>query len=157
MYKLTLLPGMTLRSFWIRRVQFSQLLSSNSSMNPSRYIRLMLLALIDMMLSIPLAIYSTYIANKGVGLAPWISWEETHFNFARVALVPAIFWRSDKSFQTSVELTRWLPIFCAFLFFALFGFASEARKQYSTAFWWVAKRFGFNRPVTKSVKASLPG
>ncbi|RDB18160.1 Pheromone B alpha 2 receptor [Hypsizygus marmoreus] len=150
--------ALTLRSFWIRRMQFNQLISSKTSMNPGRYLRLMLLALIDMVCSIPLSVYSIYGANKGVGLAPWISWEDTHFNFGRIAFVPAIFWRSDPSFQTSVEMTRWLPVFCAFLFFGLFGFASEARNQYINTFWWVAKRIGISRPLPgTSIRASLPG
>ncbi|KAF8884497.1 STE3-like pheromone receptor [Infundibulicybe gibba] len=149
--------GLTLRSFWQRRIQFNQLASSNSSMNTSRYVRLMLLALVDMMFTVPLGIYTIYIGTKGVGLAPWISWEDTHFNFARVKLVPALFWRSDPAFQTSVELTRWLPVFCAFLFFGLFGFASEAQKHYRLAFWWVAKRFGFKPTTLQNTKASIPG
>ncbi|KAF8239230.1 STE3-like pheromone receptor [Tricholoma matsutake] len=151
--------GLTLRSFWIRRVQFNQLLSSNSSMNISRYLRLILLALIDIVLTIPLSIYSIYIANKGVGMAPWISWQDTHFNFGRVGLVPALIWRGDRSFETSVELTRWLPVFCAFIFFALFGFAAEAQKHYSLFFRWVAKLLNFNAQSSTGAKinASLPG
>ncbi|KAF8153841.1 pheromone A receptor-domain-containing protein [Crassisporium funariophilum] len=147
--------GLTLRSFWNRRAQFNQLISSNSSMSISRYLRLVLLAIIDMMCTVPLGIYSIYIGNKGVGLAPWISWEDTHFNFARVALVPSIIWRSDPSFQTSVELTRWLPVLCAFLFFGLFGFASEAQKNYKVAFWAIGKRFGFHPAPPTTVKGSI--
>jgi hypothetical protein len=77
-----------------------------------------------------------------VKLAPWVSWEETHYNFSYVGRIPALIWRSNRSFRTSVELTRWLPVLCALLFFILFGFASEARKSYQTAFWAVLKVFG---------------
>ncbi|KAG7442035.1 uncharacterized protein BT62DRAFT_1079571 [Guyanagaster necrorhizus] len=45
--------------------------------------------------------------------------------------IPALIWCSDYSYEISVELTRWLSVFCAFLFCALFGFASEAKKPYS--------------------------
>jgi pheromone a factor receptor len=150
-------PGLTLRSFWRRRLQFNELMSSNSTMNASRYLRLMLLALVDIMFTIPLGAYTMYIGNKGVRLAPWISWEDTHFNFARVAQIPTLLWRSDTSFTISVELTRWLPIFCAFVFFALFGFAAEATKHYALTFWWIAKPFGFSPSTSRSLKASLPG
>ena len=111
-------------------------------MSVSRYLRLVLLSTIDIMCTVPLGIYSIYIGNKGVGLAPWISWEDTHYNFSRVALVPSLIWRSDPSFQTSVELTRWLPVLCALLFFGMFGFAEEAKKHYKSAFWAVLKPFG---------------
>lgn len=117
----------------------------------------MLLAVVDIMCTIPLGVYTIYIATKGVPLSPWISWEDTHYDFGRVAKIPTLFWRGDPSFQIGVELTRWLPVFCALLFFALFGFASEAKKHYALAFWWVAKKFGFNRPSAKGTKASLPG
>ncbi|EDR00817.1 STE3-like pheromone receptor [Laccaria bicolor S238N-H82] len=149
--------GLTLRGFWMRRLQFAQLVTSNSSMNMSRYIRLMSLSIIDMMCTVPLGVYSIYIGNKGVKLAPWISWEDTHFNFSRVGVVPSLIWRSDPSFQTSVELTRWLPVVCAFLFFALFGFAAEAQKHYKMMFTFVAKPLGFGQPPKVPPKAVLPG
>lgn len=149
--------ALTLRSFWRRRLQFNELLSSNTSLSASRYFRLVLLAVVDIMFTIPLGIYSIYIGNKGVGLAPWISWEETHFNFARVAQVPTLFWRSDRSTETAVELTRWLPVFCAFLFFALFGFAAEAQKHYRLLFWRIAGVFGFRPSSTANSKGSLSG
>jgi len=139
------LSGLTLRSFWQRRAQFEQLMRSNSAMSPSRYLRLMSLALVDIFFTIPLGIYVIYIGNKGVTLSPWISWSDTHFNFGRVIQVPGAVWRSDPYFRTSVELTRWLPVACAILFFGLFGFALEAQKQYSTTFWWIANSFGFKK------------
>jgi pheromone a factor receptor len=150
--------GLTLRGFWMRRLQFAQLISaSNSSISIGRYIRLMMLSIIDMLCTIPLGVYSIYIGNKGVSLAPWISWEDTHFNFSRVGVVPSLIWRSDPSFQTSVELTRWLPVFCAFLFFALFGFASEAKKHYKIVFTLIAKPLGFRQPPKVPPKTVLPG
>jgi len=94
----------------------------------------MLLAMTDMVLTVPLAVFSIFLGTYGVKLAPWISWEEVHYNFSRVKLVPAIVWRSDGWFMASVELTRWLYVVSAFIFFALFGFASEAQKHYKDAF-----------------------
>ncbi|KAL0952925.1 hypothetical protein HGRIS_007139 [Hohenbuehelia grisea] len=148
--------SLTLRCFWIRRVQFGQLIASNPNMNMSRYFRLMLLAVMDILCTLPLGIYSIYISTHGIPLAPWISWEETHFDFGRVATVPAIFWRSDKSFEIAVELTRWIYVFSAFLFFALFGFASEARKNYGNVIWWCAGKVGISQPATKHDKSSVP-
>ncbi|ESK88816.1 pheromone receptor [Moniliophthora roreri MCA 2997] len=137
---------LNLRSFYIRRAQFAQFMSSNSAMNMSRYLRLMVLAIVDIMFTIPLGTYVVYAGTHGVPLRPWISWEETHFNFGRVDLVPAIVWRNNPDYLLSMEFSRWLAPFCAILFFALFGFASEAKKNYSAAFWWVAKKFGRHPP-----------
>ncbi|KAJ4486637.1 pheromone receptor [Lentinula edodes] len=135
--------SLTLRTFYMRRIQFSQILSANTSINPSRYLRLMLLALIDIMCTIPLGIYIIYIELKGVPLQPWISWNDTHFDFGRVVLVPAVIWRASPSSIASVQINRWLPVACAFIFFILFGFAEEAMKNYRRAFWFIVKPFGF--------------
>jgi pheromone a factor receptor len=94
----------------------------------------MLLALVNMSMTIPMGVFSIYLNSHGVQLAPWISWENVHYDFSRVDLVPSIIWRSNPSYNTSVELTRWLFPVSAFLFFALFGFASEAQKQYHSLF-----------------------
>ncbi|KAK1225163.1 a-factor receptor [Marasmius sp. AFHP31] len=147
---------LNLRSFYIRRLQFAQFMNSNTSMNMSRYLRLMILSVVDILFTIPLGAYVVYIGTHGVDLQPWISWDETHFNWLRVVQVPAFIWRNDASFQISIELNRWLSVFCAFLFFALFGFASEAKKNYRTAFWWCMKPFGFRPTQTKKGVAQLP-
>ncbi|KAJ3862129.1 pheromone receptor [Lentinula novae-zelandiae] len=127
--------SLTLRTFYIRRIQFTQIVSANSSISPSRYLRLMLLALIDIMCTIPVGIYIIFIGLDGVPLAPWISWNDTHFDFNRVVLIPSAVWRSNASNYTAVQINRWLPIVCAFIFFALFGFAEEAMKNYRRVFW----------------------
>ncbi|KAJ3847043.1 pheromone receptor [Lentinula lateritia] len=134
--------SLTLRSFYVRRLQFNQILSSNNAINPSRYLRLMVLALIDIMCTIPIGIYVIFIDLKGVPLAPWISWDDTHFDFGRVVLIPAVIWRSDPTSVAALQINRWLPVICAFIFFGLFGFAEEARKQYRRGFWFIARPLG---------------
>ncbi|KAK0435341.1 putative pheromone receptor [Desarmillaria tabescens] len=150
--------ALTLRSFFRRRAEFATLISSqsNSSMNTSRYLRLMILALVNMLFALPLGIYVIYIGSKGVRLAPWVSWADTHYGFSRVDQIPALIWRGDYGYEVAVELTRWLSVFCAFLFFALFGFASEAKKQYRLAFWKVSGWFGF-KPAPSRAKVMAEG
>ncbi|KAJ3849074.1 pheromone receptor [Lentinula lateritia] len=137
--------SMVLRTFYVRRIQFNQAISSNGMIKPSRYLRLMLLAMIDIMCTIPIGTYTIYVSLESVPLNPWISWDDTHFDFKRVQLIPAVIWRSNPATYTSLQITRWLPIVCAFVFFALFGFAEEAMKSYRRAFWFVARRLGFRR------------
>lgn len=134
---------LTLRAFWKRRVQFNELLSSTNSMTVNRYFRLMLLACLEMMLTIPLSAYGIYINTYGLSLAPWVSWSDTHYNFSHVEIAPAVLWRTSKMFTVQVELDRWIYPCSALLFFALFGFAQEARRHYRAAFWWVAGKFGY--------------
>jgi len=120
-------------------------------MNVNRYIRLMLLATIEMASTIPISIISLYISNKGAPLEPWVSWADTHYNFSYVGLVPSVMWMSNPNYRVSIEMTRWLFPACGILFFSLFGFASEARKHYYAAFVFVANFFGY-----KSSKGTHP-
>ncbi|KAJ7930464.1 hypothetical protein B0H13DRAFT_2309424 [Mycena leptocephala] len=45
-------------------------------------------------------------------------------------VVPRIYWRADPYSAASVETLRWATVACALLFFAYFGFADEAIKNY---------------------------
>lgn len=149
---MTLSPVLTLLGFFRHRIQFREVISSNGGgMTISRYLRLMLLSISEMVCTIPIGAYSIYINTAGVILAPWVSWADTHYNFSHVEMVPAIFWRSNRPFLISVVMGQWVYIFAAFLFFALFGFADEAKRHYRLAFWWVVKWFGI-RPKPQSGK-----
>jgi len=122
------------------------MLASNKALNPSRFLRLMALSMFDIMCSMPLACYVMYVGAATKKIEPWISWADTHYNFWYVKRVPALLWRSEDANIIAVELTRWVSIFCALLFFALFGFAEEAKVNYRRWFWAVAKRAGFEPP-----------
>ncbi|THH17677.1 hypothetical protein EW146_g3173 [Bondarzewia mesenterica] len=140
---------LTIRHFWIRKQQFSQIVSSNRNLNQSRYFRLMALAGVELLGTIPLGSYSIYLNATVNQIQPWISWADTHFNFSRVDQIPSVIWRADTHIQTSVELSRWLLVLCAFIFFAFFGFADEARKHYDLVYTRVASHLGYSS-ATKS-------
>ena len=102
----------------------------------------MALAMTDILLDTPLGIYEIYSNVVAGPLQPWISWDDTHFNFSHVEQFPAVIWRAQSTLNIPLELSRWLVVVCALIFFAFFGFAEEARKQYRAAFWKVAGLFG---------------
>ncbi|KAJ8502461.1 hypothetical protein ONZ45_g11738 [Pleurotus djamor] len=145
---------LSLRSFIRRRVQFNQFLTSNKSLSASRYFRLMALATCDLMLTIPLASFVIWLNTVASPIAPWISWEDTHFGYERVDQIPAVLWRGNSRLVLAVEVTRWLTPLCGLLFFALFGFADEARRNYKIAFWAVVKPFGW-KPAPTSMKGGM--
>ncbi|KAL1937922.1 hypothetical protein VTO73DRAFT_12672 [Trametes versicolor] len=124
---------MSLRYLAIRRAAFNEFLAASSSMTSSRYFRLMAMAATELLLSTPLGIYEIYSNAVAAPLEPWISWDDTHFNFSRVVVYPASLWRSVPALAVPLELSRWLLPTCAIIFFAFFGFAQEARKNYHTA------------------------
>ena len=105
-------------------------MTSNSSLTMSRYLRLMALVSIELLCTIPLAIFQIALNATFQPLDPWVSWSDTHYNFSRVRLVPAVIWNMNRLFVIGIELNRWTAPFCAFIFFSFFGFAAEARKYY---------------------------
>ncbi|KAF8890816.1 pheromone B alpha 1 receptor [Gymnopilus junonius] len=109
------------------RSQFNDLLSSHSNLTSSRYVRLMCLAGIEVLCTVPLGSYALYL-NIKAGINPWIT----------------VLWRANPVNEVSLELTRWLVIICACIFFAFFGFADEAKKHYRSAYASFAKRVGIS-------------
>lgn len=146
--------AMTVRIFWKRRVQFAEVLSKNSSLTVSRYLRLIVLCCVEMACTVPLGAFSIYINNAGLHIAKWISWSNTHYNFSFVEIFPAETWENRRAFYVSVQMGRWIYPCSAILFFALFGFASEARRNYRIAYLWICKRLGIT-PRTKSFGKDL--
>lgn len=147
--KLILIPMLTqrlvltLRSFWRRRIEFSALLSSSTSLTTSRYLRLMLLSCTEMVCTIPLGAYSIYANVGGIPIARWTNWADVHFNFGFVQIIPASIWQNNHRYVVAVEMGRWIYPCSAMLFFALFGFAEEARRNYALAFRWIKTCLGF--------------
>ncbi|OJA20279.1 mating type pheromone receptor 2 [Rhizopogon vesiculosus] len=136
--------ALSLRAFYRRRVQFNQFLASNTSLSASRYFRLMALAMTEILCTIPLASFMIWLNSAAQPVQPWVSWEYVHYDFSRVVQYPSILWTRNYLLVLAIQLTRWFVVICAFIFFAFFGFAAEARKNYRIAFWSVARIFGFS-------------
>ena len=113
-----------------------------SNVNKGRYIRLMCLAAAELICTIPFGCYAIYLNAHDGAMRPWKGWEDTHIYFSRVQQIPSILWRSNRRTEISLELTRWLIVFCAFIFFAFFGFAEEAKKNYRPGLSSIAKKVG---------------
>ena len=137
-----LLSGLALWEFNKRRIQFGQYLNSNTSLTHGRYFRLVALAMTEMCCTVPMGLF-VIILNAGNNVSPWISWDDTHFDYGRIGQIPGSLWRSNSRFRVLMELTRWLPPFSGLIFFAFFGFAQEARKHYRKAYTFIAKRLRF--------------
>lgn len=147
-------PVLTLRAFMKRRAQFSEFVTSNSTLTVNRYFRLMALATVELLFNTPISAYGLYLNATTTTIYPWKSWADTHFDFYIIDVFPAALWRSNSIQVVTLELSRWTLVFCALVFFAFFGFADEARRQYRMAYWAVAKRFGVLPPSPSSYQSS---
>jgi pheromone a factor receptor len=133
---------LAIRAFNKSRSQFKELMSSNKGLNSNRYIRLMCLAGIECLFTVPLGCYVIARNIQWSAIQPWLGWEDTHVGFSRVDQTPAMIWRLNPELQANLEISRWSPIICAFIFFFFFGFAEEARKNYRSTVQSIAKRIG---------------
>lgn len=117
----------------MKRAQFREFLSSkNSTLTVNRYFRLMALATIELLCTIPIATYFLYL-NASSGILPYNGWADLHFNWSHVGQFPATIWRLSHTTVVAQEMTRWLVVICAYIFFGFFGFAAEARRNYARA------------------------
>lgn len=132
---------LTLRAFFRRRRDFSALIASNSNLTFNRYFRLMGLAAIEVLCTVPLATYNL-VADATQPIYPYVGMADLHFGFSRVNQKSAVSWRADPAVVSAMDFKRWNVIACALVFFCFFGLAEEARKHYRLALSSVAKRVG---------------
>jgi pheromone a factor receptor len=136
--------GLTVYTLLKRERQFSQVMSSNRNLNRGRYYRLMALSCAEICCTTPLA---AYIITRFMTMEPtaWKSWSRTHSgkNYSVIIQVPSSIWKAIPLERFSLEC-RWFYVLCAFVFFAFFGFADEARQHYRSAFKSLASRAGFS-------------
>jgi pheromone a factor receptor len=107
----------------------------------NRYIRLMVISATEIFGTIPLGtLYIVKSAKSGVD--PWRGWAYTHEDYSAVYQVPASAWKNNPNSVFALEMYRWSLVLCAFLFFALFGFADEAQQHYRRVYTSIASRIG---------------
>lgn len=94
----------------------------------------MALVSVELMCTIPISVFQIYLNATASPLLPWRSWADTHYNFSRVVLFPAVIWSQNHAFHIAAEITRWAPVCCAMVFFLFFGLAKECRNNYHKLF-----------------------
>ncbi|KAJ7034246.1 putative STE3-type G-protein coupled receptor [Mycena alexandri] len=144
------LSAMALHHFWVRRITFERHLATNSALTPSRYFRLMSLALFQMFWGLAVTLANMLFTFRA-GFRPYTSWADVHSNFSRVAAFP--------TFIISVQDTRytyalwWTIPISSVAYFMFFAFGQDAMKEYRACLSWI-----FRRPFgqTTNATASLP-
>jgi pheromone a factor receptor len=129
--------------FYKRQRQFNELMLASPGLSRGRYIRLMAIGAIEILGTIPLGTYFIVVSAKG-GVSPWKGWANTHSNYSEVIQVAGFIWKNDPNVADPTEIYRWSLVACAFLFFALFGFADEARLYYRRVYTSLASRIGYS-------------
>ena len=123
-----------------RRIEFAaHLRNSRSALSPGRFLRLMAMAIVEMLWDTGVNAYIIWFNVTFGGFEPWISWANVHSNFSRVAVFPAFL--IPHMFLTQLIWQWWIvPISCLFFFF-FFAFGEEARADYLATIGWVRRKF----------------
>ena len=138
----SLVPVRTTYIFYRYQRQFSELMLA-PGLSRGRYLRLMAIGAVEMFGTIPVGMRDI-VASAKEHMTPWKSWANTHRHYSTVMQVAGFIWKNDPDSVYGLELFRWSLVACAFLFFALFGFADEASLHYRRVYMSLAARIGFS-------------
>ena len=127
--------------FAVRRAQFKAVLqSNNSSLDQSRFLRLLAVTSVDALYSFPVTLITSVVAlvgnsQRGRPLSAAYDWDEVHLHYWKVGTYSAQLWDRDNLGFALLETRRWsLPV-GAIIFFTLFGLTKDCRNSYSLPQW----------------------
>jgi len=100
----------------------------NLSIDSNRYIRLICFSVFDLLIGIPITVFYMYLSI--IQLIPFPGLNFEHYHFSYTPQFPAVVWRSTPLNELAFELNRWIVVWGAFVFFAIFGFTEESRSSY---------------------------
>ncbi|VDB95783.1 unnamed protein product [Peniophora sp. CBMAI 1063] len=147
------------RIFYRHNREINQFLRSNNSVSRTNYFRILTLASIDILLTLPMGIAIIVLAVKGAvssGSFPFYygwtydhAWQDASFSYANLV--------SNGPFTiASFYFNHWISPVLAFVMFGLFGITSEARASYWRVIYTVGGWFGWQpTPRTRSARALL--
>ncbi|KAJ7323222.1 GPCR fungal pheromone mating factor [Mycena albidolilacea] len=148
--------GLALRHFIQRRITFAAHLDSNhSALTTSRYLRLMLMSILQMIWSLGLTIFTLWFTTVSIPIRPWTTWADVHSNFSRVDQFPTLF--TPQIIITSRIALWWTVPASTFLFVAFFAFGNEAIVEYKKALLWIRCTVFRLPPSLPSSSKSGPG
>ena len=101
---------------------------SEFNFDSNRYRNLILFSTFDLLCGIPIT--SLYLYLNIVLLVHFPGLKQEHYHFSHISQVPAVVWRATTLSELTYEINRWINVWCAFIFFAIFGFTEESRNNY---------------------------
>ncbi|VDB87013.1 unnamed protein product [Peniophora sp. CBMAI 1063] len=146
-------------SFYRHSREINHFLQSNGSVSRTNYFRILALASIDVLLTLPMGIATIVLAveaNLALGPIPfYFGWTFDHENWQ-----PESYYYADVVLQgpfnvASVYFVEWTSPILAFVIFALFGVTSEARASYWRIICTVCGWFGW-KPTLRARRARSP-
>ncbi|KAF9238458.1 pheromone A receptor-domain-containing protein [Melanogaster broomeanus] len=125
--------GAAFLHFMRRRITFARHLeSSRNGLTTSRYFRLMLMSVVEMVWNVSVTAFSLWFSM--LSYRPWTNWADVHWNFSRIDLYPSLF--TPPIVLTSFYILWWIVPASTFIFVAFFSFGKDAISEYKACFTW---------------------
>ncbi|KAK6987709.1 STE3-domain-containing protein [Favolaschia claudopus] len=145
--------GLALRHFMVRRISFAAHLdASHSALTTSRYLRLMLMSMTQMIWSLSVTTYNLWFTFMNTHLRPWTSWSDVHADFLRVDQFPTLF--LSPLVQRAYYAVWWAIPASTFIFVLFFAFGREALDDYKHAFGWILRVIFRRKPAPATLGTS---
>ncbi|KIJ69831.1 hypothetical protein HYDPIDRAFT_142477 [Hydnomerulius pinastri MD-312] len=129
------LAVLTFRAAYYQKAMLDEYLRTSCDISADCYWRLMALCATEICCTVPCGVVAIVMDTINGQVQPYISWDNVHADFSRVAQFPTVVWQSNPVIAGGIELTRWLYILCALMSFGFFGLGEEARESYKHALW----------------------
>ena len=117
---------LSIRAFYNRSKQNE----THNNLIKSRYLRLICFSTCDILSGLPVTLFALYLELTNRVSFPGLTKE--HYEFSQIIRLPAVVWRASALRESSYELNRWVVVYVAFVFFAIFGFTEESRNNYQS-------------------------
>jgi hypothetical protein len=109
------------------------IVADDSGFDRTRHMRVLAIACLDVVLSLPVGLVSVILALAASPLLVfWPGWAPVHDGWEPV-LTPALEWRNNTWVQFHVLWNEWVNVMLGLAIVALFGTADEARHAYWAA------------------------
>ena len=143
------------RTFLRQRKDVNDFLQSNGSVSRTNYFRVLALASIDILLTLPFGIATIILAVSDAlslpsGLPFYLGWTWDHTEWGPVGFSYAEIVALGKSNVPRFYFNQWTSPILAFAIFGLFGVTAEARASYWRMIYTVSGWFGFKPKVRGS-------
>ncbi|KZV68508.1 STE3-domain-containing protein [Peniophora sp. CONT] len=151
------------RMFYRQRRDVHSFLNSNTSLSRPNYFRILILASIDILLTLPIGIVGIVLritASVAQGGLPFYwGWANIHRNWEPISTSYTEFQASGTAALAQDYFARWSSLVLAFSIFGLFGLTSEARASYlriiCTMGGWVGWKPTLNRRSEKQTLGEI--
>ncbi|EGO00676.1 hypothetical protein SERLA73DRAFT_105041 [Serpula lacrymans var. lacrymans S7.3] len=139
--------GLTIYATIKRKAYKRDIMESNQALQFGHYWRLLTLTGIGVICTLPYGMLNLVENIVAAPVQPY-SWDLLHSTFSEAGETPAYYWASDAVSEYSLEITRWSPVFNAFMFFAFFAFTKEARQDYRRVWLFIIQPLSMCSPDT---------